>query len=113
MRDWERPDQPLFKMDNFSESFGMSYNKERKGQSGGFEMSTLLLCKQDHHLMITAESKKVRVWDMRAPLQKSLKNRSVMTIGHDEIPMPKTRSIMADSKNDLTSKSFEMHYQPV
>ena len=86
-------------MDNFEETFGMNYEKQRKGQSGGFEMSSLLLCQQDHNLMITAEAKKVRVWDMRVPLQKALKKRSVITIGYpEEIPLPKTRSIMADAK---------------
>ena len=37
----------------------------------------------------------------------------MLTIGDDEIPLPKTRSIMADSKEDLVTKSFEMHYQPL
>lgn len=50
---------------------------------------------------------------MRVPLQKSLKLRSVLTLGYKEdIPLPKMRSIMVDSRDDLITKSYQMHYQP-
>jgi len=33
-----------------------------------FEIGHMILCKQNLHMLITSEAKRIRVWDLRVPL---------------------------------------------
>ena len=74
IRDWERVDKPLIIMRNFNDI--LHYNEQQRGdqpkfKNNSFNTTTMDLCPRDQHLLITTESRRVRVWDLREPLKRT------------------------------------------
>jgi len=74
VRDWEKINKPLVKIKNFSNLFNLNQvNRGEQGQynSAGYRIFTMELCQRDQHLLVSTESKRVRIWDLRMPILRS------------------------------------------
>ena len=68
VRDWEKPNQPLLTLTNLGHVLGLTEVHRGQYSGAGFEIANMVLCKEDQHLLITSESKRMRIWDLRQPL---------------------------------------------
>ena len=66
VRDFEKG-TPLFKVHNFEQVIGFTLNT-RAQFSSGFEIGDIVMTPEDPYLLITSESKRIRVWDLRKSL---------------------------------------------
>lgn len=58
---------PLFKLSNMEEVIGFTVSQ--RDTSNKFEIGDIVMPYQDPFMMITSESKRIRVWDLRKSLE--------------------------------------------
>ena len=95
----------MFKLNDIAGKFNLNQSNRANYTGANFEIGHMILSKQDWHMLITSESKRIRVWDLRAPLLS--KDKAAIEV---ESPQIKTR--MCEINTEKTTKAYKMHYKP-
>ena len=77
IRDWEKINTPLFKLTDIQGTLNVNEVNRKQSANGQvysgakYEIGHMILCKENMQMLITSESKRIRVWDLRAPINNS------------------------------------------
>lgn len=61
--------KPILKVQNFNHLLGLNMH-QRSQYAVGYEIGDMIMYKEDPHILITSESKRIRLWDLRQAMLK-------------------------------------------
>ena len=90
---------------NFSDTGRTQYMNK------GFSVTAMELSQAEPHLLITSESKRIRVWDLRVPMNIARNSNGVLAIDtYEQASNLKSYTCAAQEKKDFIAGAQKMTY---